>query len=563
MKRVPATGGIRVGIALLIALVISLGILAVFQPGHCRLLSIPLSDSQETVTDLSYVFPDPRFAHVRNASLLAEYLAGRLNLTHSIALLPIEESVLNPSRLQLLDREATSLDPKPYLFSIEKNVTLHYKTLSYACNEANITLLYDNLEDEDNEFRAFSISFDDYILTGDSPDEYLLTALDVVSWLGYPSENLEVAIYDVRAYSIIPIDDAGLGDWENQSTTQYRNETVIIMQESYSDLEIGGCNQIGFSFDSDDYRLLKLQCAVYVTLPESLGLSATDALLEGGSRVMEFAYNSSSDLLVHEEIAGVRLFPTIQSDYSSTSGERKLGFAYHYRGNMKAGDTSGYTINIIIDSESGCVLSVLRGYIWESQSRDSFFVLPLDSSALILLTASAILLISIVLGPAEFSLPFFMYLIVPFILRIYRTNVLDNFHRGRIYGYITMKPGCSFSEVRTELNMCNGSLAYHLGILEKLGLIQSFKQGNARRFSLSGARRRRPGRLFNKTETSILSTLKENGNTHTSELAAILEISRQRVHYNMKKLARSGITESGPEGWRIVDIPAEASDEES
>ena len=56
--------------------------------------------------------------------------------------------------------------------------------------------------------------------------------------------------------------------------------------------------------------------------------------------------------------------------------------------------------------------------------------------------------------------------------RIQKDDELDKFVRGQIYGYIKTNPGVHYNKIRREIDIKNGTLSYHLRVLEKTELIK-------------------------------------------------------------------------------------------
>ena len=61
-----------------------------------------------------------------------------------------------------------------------------------------------------------------------------------------------------------------------------------------------------------------------------------------------------------------------------------------------------------------------------------------------------------------------------------KDDVLDHFVRGEIYGFIRANPGSHYNQMMRELDIKNGTLSYHLYILEKTGIVKSRKEGITR-----------------------------------------------------------------------------------
>ena len=71
----------------------------------------------------------------------------------------------------------------------------------------------------------------------------------------------------------------------------------------------------------------------------------------------------------------------------------------------------------------------------------------------------------------------FFTLMLPLYTRLKRDSILNQFTRGKVYGYIVANPGSHYSDIRRALKMKNGSLAYHLQVLEREEQIKSKRDG--------------------------------------------------------------------------------------
>ena len=88
-------------------------------------------------------------------------------------------------------------------------------------------------------------------------------------------------------------------------------------------------------------------------------------------------------------------------------------------------------------------------------------------------------LASIIIG--IFSTEIGICKILPLAIGLYsklkRIEILDNYIRGKIMGIVQMNPGIMYSAIKKELGIPNGSLAYHLSIMEREGFIISSRDG--------------------------------------------------------------------------------------
>ncbi|MFQ5910033.1 MAG: helix-turn-helix domain-containing protein [Thermoplasmata archaeon] len=120
--------------------------------------------------------------------------------------------------------------------------------------------------------------------------------------------------------------------------------------------------------------------------------------------------------------------------------------------------------------------------------------------------------------------------------RLSAERALDHFTRGRIYGYIQANPGITYSKVRETLDLKNGTLAYHLWVLERLAFIRSVRKGRLRQLYLRGSPVSKGSLVLSRLQYAILDLLKAEGPMTQTEMAKHFKISRQRAHYNVKVL---------------------------
>lgn len=135
-----------------------------------------------------------------------------------------------------------------------------------------------------------------------------------------------------------------------------------------------------------------------------------------------------------------------------------------------------------------------------------------------------------------------LLLLVLLFLRIKRDKVLDHFVRGQIYGYIVANPGTTYTEIKNKLKVKNGTLTYHLYLLEKMGFVKSERMGKFKTFYPAkmpeGTKR---GMILSKIQEKIVSCIKSSPGIGISEMAKKLEIKKQNVSYNVIRLKVLGL----------------------
>jgi predicted transcriptional regulator len=138
-----------------------------------------------------------------------------------------------------------------------------------------------------------------------------------------------------------------------------------------------------------------------------------------------------------------------------------------------------------------------------------------------------------------------------------KDKTLENFVRGQIYGFIQANPGTHYNFIKRALNLNNGTLAYHLNVLEKDQLIQSQNDGFYRRFYPREARIPKidgnDGLSYthvqlNKTQDGIINLLEKKPGLTQKQIAKSLKKSSQVVNYNINSMAQIGLITLKREG---------------
>jgi predicted transcriptional regulator len=137
----------------------------------------------------------------------------------------------------------------------------------------------------------------------------------------------------------------------------------------------------------------------------------------------------------------------------------------------------------------------------------------------------------------HYSIFFIFYLLYT---RLKKEYILDNFTRGRIYGYIEANPGEHFNAIKRALGLKNGSLAYHLRTLEKREFIISKRdRGYTRFYPRSMKLPKRNIKELIPIQRNILETVTSDPGISQRGIADKMKISYQLVHYHIKVLQES------------------------
>ena len=229
------------------------------------------------------------------------------------------------------------------------------------------------------------------------------------------------------------------------------------------------------------------------------------------------------------------------------------------RENTNASSTMSFELYAVSTTDPS-VFDSLTLKVGEDGVGDDDEGLPLpgfDAPVLIVGVGLGAMVFLLVLVGTEVGRYRFLLLLLPLYTRLKKKNVLDDFNRGRIMGYIETNPGVHYTDIMRSLGIGSGNLAYHLDVLEKQRFIVSRREGvyklfyprqqaanellppSSERFFSTGFSRKnfKPSDL----EQKITSVIEEFQGISQVELAEHLGISKQSLGYHIKKLRRAGV----------------------
>jgi len=120
--------------------------------------------------------------------------------------------------------------------------------------------------------------------------------------------------------------------------------------------------------------------------------------------------------------------------------------------------------------------------------------------------------------------------------RLAPNKVLDQPTREKLATLVHDEPGISFNDAAKRLGLGAGTLTYHAHVLERSGIVFSARDGQQRRFfPVSGGRVAGVASLGDRALAALSA-----GPRGLAELARELGVSRQALHYHLKRLAREG-----------------------
>lgn len=147
----------------------------------------------------------------------------------------------------------------------------------------------------------------------------------------------------------------------------------------------------------------------------------------------------------------------------------------------------------------------------------------------------------------------FICLFVPLYTKLKREEILDQYVRGKIHGYILANPGDHYSSIRNALDLTNSSLAYHLGVLEKEELVRSRRDGMYKRFYPMGAKLPDDGGSpFSLIQKRIIQVIRETPGICQKDIASVLGVSSSTVSYHITRLVERELITSKRKGMRTT-----------
>ncbi|UCH88502.1 MAG: right-handed parallel beta-helix repeat-containing protein, partial [Thermoplasmata archaeon] len=124
----------------------------------------------------------------------------------------------------------------------------------------------------------------------------------------------------------------------------------------------------------------------------------------------------------------------------------------------------------------------------------------------------------------------------------------DGYNKGLIMGYIDGNPGESYSSIKSALKLNNGTLAYYLRILIREEIIRAERDGTLKRFYPAKGRITRDVLELSDIQNKIFDAVKESPGISQKAIQEQLDISQQRLNYQIKLMADARLIRLEREG---------------
>ena len=132
-------------------------------------------------------------------------------------------------------------------------------------------------------------------------------------------------------------------------------------------------------------------------------------------------------------------------------------------------------------------------------------------------------------------------LLLPLYVKLRHEEVLDQYTRGKIHGYIIANPGEHYNSIKAQLRLKNGTLAYHLRVLEREGFLKTTRDGMFKRFYPREALIPRRKSEFTAIQEIVLENIRSSPGINQNELARQMGVSSQVVNYHIHSLVAAGM----------------------
>ncbi|MCK5559704.1 MAG: Ig-like domain-containing protein [Thermoplasmata archaeon] len=139
---------------------------------------------------------------------------------------------------------------------------------------------------------------------------------------------------------------------------------------------------------------------------------------------------------------------------------------------------------------------------------------------------------------------------VPLYRRLKGKKVLDNETRGMVRGYILANPGEHYSIIKRTLKLPNGTLTYHLKVLEQEELVKSERDGIYKRFYPVEMQLPKNATHLTKIQETILNEIIIKPGITVGELGKKIKINPRVINYHVKALVSAGLIKAERFGKR-------------
>ena len=483
------------------------------------------SAASSSLANLTLLYPSTSVATYNKSQALCGLVASGLRLSQ---LVPFADNSHNLSNYSRGDDRNVSIPFPPYWYEC-------YHWWGLSCDGTRVGALY-NKDDRLVEIKAWQPSRTSYVNVGvphngsygtkriewvaaignwsaTNEDDFVNVAKSLASSLGIPPELISDAksevstLTDVESGQVTVFTDVTLSSRIGGVSVSGANSIEV----TFTDLNVSSIDMFSFYGSSGLTVISKAKAIADAKDFLSSALSSLNVTILGGPWLEGHGLDQDNLVIVCILEVTIGL-----SDWSYPVGAE-----------------------VLLDAQTGSGISyhLYRSMpdIFHPHSTElAKLLVPGMIAVACVLVAGTFLLFS---WPPELLIVTFLSLLVPLFSRLKKDEVLDQYKRGMIHGFIIAHPGVSFSDIKKSLSIGNGTLVYHLEVLEKSGHILSRQSGNLVRFYTSNVSYVDiVANSWTELQTMIVSQIRSCGQCSRSEIRKRVGASRQTLHNNLRKL---------------------------
>ncbi len=393
---------------------------------------------------------------------------------------------------------------------------------------------------ESSKVKEFSELYTSIINNKDLESYTMVFNGKLTNMIEMPSDSIAIKLPDERIAIKYSSEDVGILPY-GSNVTYYNDEPVISIANQSAVLKVS--EVVIFPIEN----LTKT-----ATFDQSIG--------ELDSYKVNIVFNELNNEILSDNIANYSVDWGDGNSETYTAETTTISHVY-----TKSG---AYSLTVNVNDDFGFTHQLEQSYKveYEGHILHTYFLLEKNKEPVAVATSTSISALTIVLiaftETGKYKFLALLPLLIPMYTRIQKEDVLDQFVRGQIYGYIKTNPGVHYNQIRRGIDVKNGTLSYHLGVLEKTELIKSRREGlRYRAFYPVGVKFPKIERFrLTELQISILDVINKNSGIGQKEIANKLDKKPQTINYNIKVLEQAGLIEVRKQGRRTGCYPKENID---
>jgi predicted transcriptional regulator len=132
---------------------------------------------------------------------------------------------------------------------------------------------------------------------------------------------------------------------------------------------------------------------------------------------------------------------------------------------------------------------------------------------------------------------------------------MDHFVRGRIYEFVCQNPGVNYSAIKKQFKLTNGTVTYHLSMLERQEFIRAKQDGIYKRYFPNNGGPAASDVEPMSLQLTIAKAIRERPGMTQKEIAKRLKSSKQLVSYHIRRMKKDGQVDTRRDGRSVRVYP--------